>query len=167
MSGIPLPPEKRPPVTVPGVDLARYMGTWYEIAKYPNRFQKGCLCTAATYTLRSDGKVTVVNRCRTDEGRTREARGWAKVVDPSTNARLKVTFFWPFFGDYWILALGEDYGWALVGDPERRFLWIHSRTPTLAETTCRELQERATALGYDPARLTYTEPCGTEGFQIS
>lgn len=167
MSCLPSPPVKPPPVTVPRVDLARYMGTWYEIAKYPNRFQKGCLCTTATYTLRSDGKVTVVNQCRTAEGRTREARGWAKIVDPSTNAKLKVTFFWPFFGDYWILALGEDYCWAMVGAPDRRYLWILSRTQRLEETIYQMLAERAAALGFDLTRLVRTEPCGAEGFRTS
>lgn len=150
-----------PPVTVAKVDLARYMGSWYEIAKYPNRFQKGCLCTVATYTLKPNGRVAVVNRCRTAEGRIREAKGWAKVVDPSTNARLKVTFFWPFFGDYWILDLDPGYTHVLVGTPDRRYLWILSRTPGMEEGTFARLTERAAALGFDPGRLVRTEPCGS------
>jgi apolipoprotein D and lipocalin family protein len=152
-----------PPPVVPKVDLVRYMGTWYEIAKYPNRFQQGCLCTTATYTLKPSGKVAVVNRCRAGEGRQREAKGWAKVVDPSTNAKLKVTFFWPFFGDYWILDLDEDYTRVLVGSPDRRFLWILSRTPRMAESEYQALAVRAAALGFDPTKLTRTDPCGAEG----
>jgi len=152
-----------PPPVVPKVDLVRYMGTWYEIAKYPNRFQQGCLCTTATYTLKPNGKVAVVNRCRAAEGKKREAKGWAKVVDPSTNAKLKVTFFWPFFGDYWILDLDADYTRVLVGSPDRRFLWILSRTPRLEETEYQALATRAAALGFDPAKLTRTDPCGAEG----
>lgn len=151
-----------PPV-VPQVDLVRYTGIWYEVAKYPNRFQKGCLCTTASYTLRADGKVAVVNRCRTAEGRVREARGWAKVVDPTTRAKLKVTFFWPFFGDYWILDLDEAYSRVLVGTPDRRYLWILSRTPRMDDSVYAALTARAAALGYDPGRLVRTEPCGAEG----
>jgi len=152
-----------PPAVVPKVDLVRYMGTWYEIAKYPNRFQQGCLCTTATYTLKPNGKVAVVNRCRAAEGKKREAKGWAKVVDPSTNAKLKVTFFWPFFGDYWILDLDADYTRVLVGSPDRRFLWILSRTPRLEEAEYEALTRRAATLGFDPAKLTRTDPCGAEG----
>jgi apolipoprotein D and lipocalin family protein len=148
------------PAVVPNVDLVRYMGTWYEIAKYPNRFQKGCLCTIADYSLQPNGKVRVVNRCRTADGKVREAKGWAKVADPSTHAKLKVTFFWPFFGDYWILDLDKDYTRVLVGDPGRRFLWILSRTPRMEEAAYQNLTQRAAELGFDPTRLVRTEPCG-------
>ena len=119
-----------PPV-VPSVDLTRYMGTWHEVAKFPNRFQRGCTCTTATYTLRPDGKVTVLNACGTVDGRGKQARGWAKVADPTTNAKLRVTFFWPFFGDYWILDLDPDYRRVLVGSPNRKYLWILARDPRL------------------------------------
>ena len=149
-----------PPAVVPKVDLLRYVGIWYEIAKYPNRFQRGCLCTTATYALKPNGKVAVVNRCRTADGKTREAKGWAKVMDPSTNAKLKVTFFWPFFGDYWILDLDEDYTRVLVGSPDRRYLWIPSRTPRLEESAYQILTQRAAALGFDPTQLVPTQPCG-------
>lgn len=148
-----------PPTVVSKVDLTRYMGTWYEIARYPNRFQRGCLCTTATYTLRPDGKVTVVNRCRTAEGGMKEAKGWAKVVDRTTGAKLKVTFFWPFFGDYWILDLDDAYTRVLVGSPDRRFLWILSRTPRMEPAVYAELSARATALGFDPSRLVLSPVC--------
>ena len=151
-----------PPAVVPKVDLLRYVGIWYEIAKYPNRFQRGCLCTTATYALKPNGKVAVVNRCRTADGKTREAKGWAKVMDPSTNAKLKVTFFWPFFGDYWILDLDEDYTRVLVGSPDRRYLWILSRTPRLEESAYQILAQRAVALGFNPTQLVRTEPCGAD-----
>lgn len=150
-----------PPPVVPQVDLARYMGTWYEIAKYPNRFQRGCQCTTAQYTLRPDGKVQVVNRCLTPEGKRKEAKGWAKVVDPATRAKLKVTFFWPFFGDYWILDLDPGYTQVLVGTPDRRYLWILSRTPQMAEADYRRLAAKATLLGFDAGRLARTAPCDT------
>jgi apolipoprotein D and lipocalin family protein len=151
--------QAAPPPVVADVDLPRYMGTWYEIARYANRFQRGCLCTAANYSLRPDGKVAVVNRCRTAEGKTREAKGRAKVVDPTTNAKLKVTFFWPFFGDYWILDLDEGYSRVLVGTPDRRYLWILSRTPRMDEITYGQLIRKAEELGFDSSKLVRTEPC--------
>jgi len=143
---------------VPQVDLARYMGTWHEVARLPNRFQRGCGCTSATYTLREDGRVSVLNQCRTP-GKNKAVRGWAKVVDRSTNAKLKVTFFWPFFGDYWVLALDPDYRWVLVGTPNRKYLWVLSRTPRLEEATLQGLLERAQTLGFDTSRILRTEPC--------
>lgn len=151
-----MPVPAAPPRPVAQVDLARYMGTWHEIAKYPNRFQKGCGCTTATYALRPDGRVSVLNRCSSPKG-DRSARGWAKVVGPG---QLKVTFFWPFFGDYWILALDPEYRWALVGSPDRRYLWVLSRSPRMEEAPYQALLAEALDQGFDPARLVRTEPCG-------
>lgn len=149
-----------PPPTVDRVDLNRYMGTWFEIARLPNRFQKDCACTAATYTLRPDGRVEVLNRCLTPEGRLKAAKGRAKVVDPATGARLKVTFFWPFYGDYWILDLDPDYRRVLVGTPNRKYLWILARGPVLDAGTYEGLVRRAQELGFDTSRLLRTAPCG-------
>lgn len=151
--------EKLPPLrTVPHVDLARYMGTWYDVASFPQRFQKGCTNTTATYTLRADGTVEVVNRCARShlEGKLTAARARAKVVDKTTNARLKVSFFWPFWGDYWIIDLGRDYEYAVVGHPNRRYLWILSRTPTMAPEVYDGILERLKAQHYDVARLVKT-----------
>ncbi len=126
------------PVTaVSAVDLARYSGIWYEIAKIPNRFQKQCASgTTAEYTVRGDGRIVVVNRCIKNDGSADEAEGVAKVVDESTHAKLKVSFVsvlgWrPFWGDYWIIGLDEDYRWAIVGTPDRKYGWILARTRTL------------------------------------
>jgi apolipoprotein D and lipocalin family protein len=148
-------PKGPPPTVVPRVDLARYAGDWYEIAKYPNRFQRGCDGATATYTLRPDGRVDVVNRCTEDgpERRERTVRGVAKVVDPATGAKLSVTFFWPFSGDYWILGLGDDYGYAVVGSPDRRFLWILSRNPEMPEALWGRVLEEVRRQGFDPGRL--------------
>jgi len=145
----------KPPATVPRVDLARYTGTWYEIARYPNRFQRGCGETTAFYALRNDGKVEVVNRCRTEKGE-KVARGIARVVDPETNARLKVTFFWPFSGDYWILDLGDRYDYAVVGTPDRKYLWVLNRTPAMETRLYEGLLERIRQLGFDPELLQRT-----------
>jgi apolipoprotein D and lipocalin family protein len=142
--------------TVRSVDLKRYMGTWYEIARYPNRFQRDCESDSlATYTLRNDGKVEVVNSCRKANGKVKEARGKAKVVDGS-NARLKVTFFWPFYGDYWIIGLDPDYRWVVVGEPSRKYLWILSRTPKMTDADYHQALQIIRASGYNPAKLVNT-----------
>lgn len=122
-----------PPLqTVSQVDLHHYVGLWYEIGRYPNSFQKGCQDSTAMYTVRPDGKIDVVNSCRDEQdGSLREAKGRAWVVDKNSNARLKVSFFWPFRGDYWIIDLGREYEYAVVGTPNRRYLWILSRTPEM------------------------------------
>lgn len=144
--------------TVDHVDLDRYLGTWYEIARYPAPFQEGCVATSATYSPRDGGGIRVLNRCLVEsfEGELREAEGRAKVVDRDTNAKLKVTFFWPFYGDYWVLGLGPEYQWALIGEPSRRYLWILSRTSQMDEATFRDIVGRLPALGYDPERLLVT-----------
>ena len=141
--------------TVDNVDLTRYMGQWYEIASYPAWFQKGCTASTAYYELLPDGKVSVVNRCQTDDpdNKVKEARGKAQVVDPSTNAKLKVWFFWPFKGDYWIIDLDEDYQWSVVGEPKREYLWILSRNPDMDEHIYADIISRLQGKGYDPAKL--------------
>jgi apolipoprotein D and lipocalin family protein len=140
------------------VDLNRYTGKWYEIARYPNRFQRDCDGNVtASYTLRSDGKIRVVNECRKQDGRRKSAVGTARVVDRATNSRLKVTFFWPFSGDYWILALGLEYEYAVVGEPSRKYLWILSRSPQMEERLYQDLQKKIAAQGYDITRLVRTK----------
>ncbi len=115
--------------TVAEVDLARYAGKWYEVAAFPMFFQRQCVGdTTAEYGLRPDGDISVRNRCRTESGFDEAtARAWA--VEGSGNARLKVQFFWPFRADYWVIGLDDGYRWAVVGNPERKYLWILSRTP--------------------------------------
>lgn len=137
--------------TVPFVDLDRYMGRWYSIASIPQWFERDCFASRADYSLRDDGKVTVVNSCNKGSinGPLDIANGVARVVDTETNAQLAVSFFWPFEGDYWILALATDYSYALVGAPDRRSLWILSRAPILDEAVVTELLATATELGFD------------------
>ena len=144
-----------PPDTVQRVDLTRYVGVWHEIARYPNRFQKECRVSTASYSIRDDGAITVVNRCSTDSG-DKEARGIARVVDPATNARLRVSFFRPFYGDYWILDLGTDYEYAVVGTPDRKYLWILCRTPMMDTRLYGKLLEKIRGQGFDPDRLLLT-----------
>jgi len=140
--------------TVARVDLDRYIGTWHEIARYPNSFQKGCTGSTATYTLREDGEIDVVNRCRDErDGSLREAKGRAWVIDTASNARLKVSFFWPFRGDYWIIDLGNDYEFAVVGAPSRKYLWVLSRTPLMDDDVFNGIMERIEQLGFERDRV--------------
>jgi apolipoprotein D and lipocalin family protein len=142
---------------VPSLDLHRYAGTWYEIARLPNRFQRKCAGdVSATYTLRPDGKVTVVNQCRRADGSMTKAVGIARPAGSGADAKLKVTFFWPFSGDYWVLDLDPEYRWALVGEPRRKYLWVLSRTRTMEEPLLRRVLDTARREGYDLSRLEKT-----------
>jgi apolipoprotein D and lipocalin family protein len=154
-----------PPSTVPALDLERYSGAWYELASFPTWFQRGCTATSATYTLRPDGTVDVLNRCRRGslDGREVSARGRARQPDPSRPGELQVSFFWPFWADYWVVDLDPDYGWALVGDPERDHLWLLSRAPTVPAELYDDLVARAEAQGFDTARLVRTVQPPVEG----
>jgi apolipoprotein D and lipocalin family protein len=149
--------------TVAFVDLDRYLGTWYEIASYPAWFQRGCTAVTAEYGLRDDGRISVLNSCRKGslDGKLKRAKGRAKVADTSTNAKLKVSFFGPFWGDYWIIDLDSDYQWAVVGEPKRRYLWILSRTPVMDDALYESIVAKLAAQGYDPSRLRPTPQPGT------
>jgi apolipoprotein D and lipocalin family protein len=135
--------------TVAGVDLDRYYGTWYEIARLPNRFQSMCASDVQAI-YRPDGeRLSVLNQCRNEKGELEQARGIAKVVAGSQGARLRVSFFRPFYGDYQVLALDPDYRWVLVGEPSRQYAWILARSPRLDPVIRETLLTRADALGFD------------------
>lgn len=157
-------PEPVPPMaTVPAVDLARYAGTWHEIARFPNAFQdrsRSCEGVTATYVLHPDGRVGVTNRCRDARrnGEVAVATATAHAVEGSGNAKLRVSFFWPFHGDYWVIGLDPDYRWAVVGEPRRAFLWILAREPVMAEADLAAARAAAAAAGYDLAGLRSTPP---------
>ncbi len=150
----------QPPLeVVDEVDLDRYLGKWYEIASFPQWFQRGCVASMATYSRRPDGRIGVVNECRDEsfEGELRRAEGVAWVADEEGSlAKLKVQFFWPFRGDYWIIELDPEYRYAAVGHPSRNYLWILARTPTLDPALYRALSARLEAQGYDLSRLRLT-----------
>lgn len=154
----------RPPLaTVDSVDLARYAGTWHEIAKYPNWFQRSCAAdTTAEYTLQPDGAVRVTNRCRMASGKMREAGGTATAVPGSSNAKLRVRFAGsPFAGDYWIIGLDEkNYSWSLVGHPSRKFLWILARSPQMDPATYGKIAGIAQGKGFPPEKLERTVQTG-------
>ena len=150
---------------VPPMDLARYAGTWYEIARMPNRFQDKCAGdVTATYTVREDGDITVVNRCATKDGGVTEVTGRARLAERNgPNTKLEVRFapawlsFLPMvWADYWVIDLAPDYSFAVIGEPKRTYLWILSRTPTLDENTLQGIYSRLRDQGYDPATLMNT-----------
>ena len=152
--------------TVPALDVPRYVGTWHEIAKYPNWFQKKCASnTQATYSLQANGQVQVLNRCKTDKGEWSEALGAARQIGGPTSAQLKVRFapewlsFIPMvWGDYWIIDLDPDYQWVVVSEPQREYLWILSRTPQMPAATYQSLLGKLDKLGFDLKRLEVSPP---------
>jgi len=150
-----LPPLR----VVPHVDIGRYVGTWYEIARYPHKFQNGCVDSRATYALRDDGKLSVLNECyeETDRSKLRSVKGKAWVVDTSTNAKLKVSFFWPFSGDYWIIDLGKNYDYAVIGHPGRKYLWILSRSRDIDKNMYDGILTRLKEQHYDTSKLIRTQ----------
>ncbi len=154
---------------VQSVDLSRYAGRWYEIARLPNSFQKKCADeVTADYTMREDGKIEVINRCRKASGEYATAQGEAKIVDKKTNAKLKVTFFWPFYGDYWILDLGPNYEYAVVGEPDRKYLWILSRSPRMDEALYQQLLQKMEAKGFNTEMMVRTsQPMAETGTEVS
>jgi apolipoprotein D and lipocalin family protein len=147
------------PATVPSVDLARYAGDWYEIESFPAWFQRGCAGTKASYTPAPDGRIRVINTCTRGQ-KSLSIEGVARVVPESNNSKLKVRFFWPFEGDYWILELDPAYRWAAVGHPNRQYLWILSRDPQLDPAELAGIRAKLAAKGYDINRLRRTPPAG-------
>jgi apolipoprotein D and lipocalin family protein len=146
-------------VTVPYVDLEKYTGKWFEIASFPQRFQKGCHCTTATYTLHKKGHVVVENRCRKNSttGKISYVKGKAFVEPNTGNAKLKVQFFWPFKGKYWIIDLADDYSYAVVGHPNRQYLWILSRTPKMESDLYNQILQRLENKGFKISQLEKTD----------
>lgn len=151
--------------TIPSLDVSRYMGTWHEIAKYPNWFQKKCTGgTKADYSLMSDGRVKVINRCRIADGEMSEAVGVARQVGASNSPKLEVRFapvwlsFLPFvWGDYWVIELDEDYQLVAVSEPKREYLWILSRTPKADPMSYNTLLTKLRQMGFDVHKLEVTQ----------
>ena len=160
----------RPPLDVVAeIDLDRYVGRWHEIASFPQRFQEGCVATTANYTRRDDGRIRVENECRDGsfDGDLRRVEGVAWVADPSgSQAKLKVQFFWPFRGDYWVIELDPEYRYAVVGHPSRDYLWILARTRTLDPALYEMLLARIESHGYDLERLNQTPQPPARASQI-
>lgn len=144
--------------TVPRVELNQYLGLWHEIASIPAPFQSPeCVGTTATYSLNPDRSIKVWNQCfLLKENRLDRIEGRATVADPVSQAKLKVSFFGPFAGDYWVIALGSDYSYAVVGHPSRNYLWILSRSPGMDDGLYQVLLAQIRAQGYDASRIRRT-----------
>ncbi len=140
---------------VPHVELNKYLGKWYEIAHLPFKFEDGCSDITATYALNKNGDISVLNEC-TKNGKIKQAKGRAKVVDKNSGAKLKVTFFWPFYGDYWIIKLDDNYNYSVVGTPNHKYLWILSRTPQIDDTIFSNLMDFAKSNGFNIEKLIKT-----------
>lgn len=160
--GVAIGAQTRPELkTVPSVDINKYTGKWYEIAKYPNKFQKQCVGnTTATYSLKSNGKIEVLNECLTKDGTVDVAKGEAKIADKATNAKLKVRFapkvlsFLPMvWGDYWIMDLEPNYDYVVIGEPKREYFWILSRKPEMDDGTFQAILRSAEEQGFNPAKV--------------
>lgn len=162
LSACSTPPVNRdlttPLQTVGFVDLDQYVGKWYEIARFPNGFEKNCEGVTAEYARRDDGLISVINTCREGgpAGKARASKGRARVVDETTNAKLEVSFFGPFWGDYWIIGLANDYSLAMIGEPSGRYLWILSRSPVIEEAVRDGAVAKLSAMGYNTEALYFT-----------
>lgn len=141
------------------VDLKKYLGRWYEYARYENGFEKNCEAVTADYSLRDDGTIKVVNTCHQDtiNGKIKTAEARAKIVEESNNAKLKVSFFRPFYGDYWVLDHAADYKWSIVGEPSGRYLWLLFRSPHPSAKDVEHVESRVRQLGYDTSLLRKTK----------
>ena len=142
--------------TVKHLDLERYMGTWYEIARFDHPFERGLTNVTATYELRPDGKINVTNAGRKN-GKQKTANGKAKQPDPSEPGKLKVAFFLFFYADYYVLELDKNYQWALIGSSSDKYLWILSRTQVMEKDTLEHILMKARERGYDTSRLIWVE----------
>jgi apolipoprotein D and lipocalin family protein len=151
--------QQNPPTTVKYVDLKKYVGLWYEVAKIPNSFQDQCVKgTTAKYTLTKDGEIYVTNSCIDEDGELDAADGVVRVVDKKSNAKLEVSFVsflgWrPFWGDYWIIGLDDNYQWAIVGTPNRKYGWVLSRASKLENETMDKIFQILKDQGYDPKKF--------------
>ncbi|MEZ6023443.1 MAG: lipocalin family protein [Hyphomonadaceae bacterium] len=146
------------PLPVAAVEIERYLGLWHEQARLPNRFERGCRAATAEYARRADGLISVRNSCRLADGRMRVANARAREVGEAGGGKLEVSFFGPFWADYWVLQRGEDYGWSIVGEPEGRYLWLLTRAETLTPEERAAFEARIAALGYRPEDLEWRAP---------
>lgn len=150
--------------SVASVDLKQYVGKWYEIGKYPNKFQKQCIAnTTANYMLKENGRIEVRNNCVLKNGQTETAVGEAKIDDKKSNSKLKVRFapgalsWLPFvWANYWIIDLDSNYEYVAIGEPKREYFWILSRKPTMDDATYQNILRRAEAMGFDPGKVEKT-----------
>ncbi|MCW5960994.1 MAG: lipocalin family protein [Pyrinomonadaceae bacterium] len=157
--------DKKDLKTVTNVDINKYSGKWFEIARYPNKFQKKCVGNvSANYTIKKNDTLEVINECLEKDGEVDRAKGKARIVDKTSNAKLEVRFAPAFlsfipavWGDYWIIDLDKDYKWAAIGDPDREYFWVLSREPKLDDATYQAILRRAEVQGFNPAKVVKTD----------
>lgn len=145
----------QPPLVALPIERADYLGLWHEQARLPNAFERNCVRATAEYGERDDGLISVRNTCFEADGDQRVANGRARVVG---EGRLKVSFFGPFWGDYWVLARADDYSWSIVGEPRGRYLWLLTRAETLSPQARADFETRITGLGFDPSDMVWAQP---------
>jgi apolipoprotein D and lipocalin family protein len=145
------------PLPVASIDRDRYLGLWHEQARLPNSFEEGCVHVTAEYGMRADGFISVRNSCREADGRLRVATGRARAAGDANEGKLEVSFFGPFWGDYWVLERADDYSWSLVGEPSGRFFWLLTRAEQISEDERADFERRMRALGYDPSVMIWRE----------
>lgn len=155
--GNPVYRQSGEPHTVVTIDQTRYLGLWHEQARLPNSFERDCVYVTAEYGARDDGRISVTNRCVNEEGRSRDAVGQARFVGAPGEGKLEVSFFGPFWGDYWVLERADDYAWSIVGEPQGRFLWVLTRAETISPAQRADFERRISALGYRPSDLIWRE----------
>jgi apolipoprotein D and lipocalin family protein len=149
--------SKNPPLqTVEKVNLQKYLGSWYEIARYEHFFEKDCKNVSANYSMMDEETIKVINRCtKITTNEKKEAMGRAYAID-ETNSKLKVSFFRPFYGDYWVLILDENYEYVVVGTPSREYLWILARQKTISNEIKNSILEKLPSLGFDTSKFIWT-----------
>lgn len=140
--------------TTPTLDIRRFMGRWYEIARYEHRFEKGMTHVSATYTLSGNGKIEVLNE-GLKEGKHKQIKGRAKQPNPQDPGKLKVSFFLWFYSDYYVLYIDPEYHYLLVGSSSDKYLWIMSREKSLAKETLDQLIDKLRVRGYDTDKLLF------------
>lgn len=146
------------PLPIARIEVDRYVGVWRELARLPNEFERGCVHVSAAYARRDDGRLSVRNTCIDRAGESREAIGRARFVGAPGEGKLKVSFFGPFWGDYWVLQRAENYAWAIVGEPRGRYLWVLARADAITPQLREEMERRVTDLGYRPSDMVWAAP---------
>jgi len=150
--------QSNDPLPVASLDQSRYLGVWHEQARLPNSFEQGCQRATAEYALRDDGLISVRNTCIEANGDRRVANGRARPTGSPNEGKLEVSFFGPFWANYWVLDRGGDYSWSIVGEPEGRYLWLLTRAETITPEQRAAFEQRITELGYRPAELVWAAP---------
>lgn len=146
------------PLPVAQIELEPYLGLWYEQARLPNDFEEGCVRATAQYSMREDGLASVVNTCFEADGTSRDAKGRARLAGETGEGKLEVSFFGPFWANYWVVERADNYAWSIVSEPGGQYLWILTRAQTITPQERAVFEARVRALGYLPSDLVWASP---------